>query len=77
MMKRNLLVTILLGLIVCNLQAANSAYVTEIIDYRPAPGQHINRLFPPADKSDSHENAVAWASGFPCGVRGSDCSHSA
>lgn len=60
-MKRNLLVTILLGLIVCNLQAANSAYVTQIIDYRPAPGQHINRLFPPTDKSDSHENAVAWA----------------
>lgn len=45
----------------CNLQAANSAYVTEIIDYRPAPEVTYHRLFPPADKSDSHENAVAWA----------------
>ncbi len=60
-MKKKLLLTVLLGMILCQLQAANSAYVTKVIDYRPAPGQHINRLFPPADKSDTQENAILWA----------------
>ena len=60
-MKKNLLAIGLFLLAICQIQAENSALVSRVIDYSPAPGQHINRLFPPADKSDSHENAVAWA----------------
>ena len=44
-MKRNLLVTILLGLIVCNLQAANSAYVTEIIPFHDATKPVFKKLY--------------------------------
>lgn len=39
----------------------NSPTISRVIEYRPAPGQHINRLFPPPDMSDTPENALKFA----------------
>lgn len=44
-----------------SLQAQNSPYISRVIEYRPAPGQHINRLFPPAAMSTTPENALLFA----------------
>lgn len=41
--------------------AQNSENINRVIEYRPAPGQHINRLFPSAAMSDTPENALAFA----------------
>ena len=39
----------------------NSPNISRVIEYRPAPGQHINRLFPTQDMSDTPENALKFA----------------
>lgn len=39
----------------------NSPNISRVIEYRPAPGQHINRLFPIPDMSDTPENALKFA----------------
>ena len=41
--------------------AQNSEKITRVLEYKPAPGQHINRLFPTPAYSDSPENALAFA----------------
>ncbi len=41
--------------------AQNSDKITRVLEYRPAPGQHINRLFPSPELSDSYENALKFA----------------
>lgn len=41
--------------------AENSPNISRVIEYRPAPGQHINRLFPTQDMSDTPENALKFA----------------
>ena len=41
--------------------AQNSPNISRVIEYRPAPGQHINRLFPSPEMSDTPENALKFA----------------
>ena len=41
--------------------AQNSEKITRVLDYQPAPGQHINRLFPTPEYSNTRENALAFA----------------
>ncbi len=53
-----LVVATLFGMAV---SAQSSATISKVIEYRPAPGQHINRLFPPANESDTYEKALAYA----------------
>ncbi len=43
------------------LHAQNSPYISEVLEYKPAPGQHINRLFPPAAMSTTPEKALEFA----------------
>ena len=42
--------------------AQNSDKITKVLEYKPAPGQHINRLFPTPAFSDTPENALQFAS---------------
>lgn len=44
------------------INAQNSDKITRVLDYKPAPGQHINRLFPTPAMSDTYANALAFAS---------------
>ena len=44
-----------------SLSAQNSDKISRVLEYRPAPGQHINRLFPTAAMSNSYEDALQWA----------------
>ncbi len=39
----------------------NSPTISKVIEYRPAPGQHINRFFPPPEESDTYDHALAYA----------------
>ena len=41
--------------------AQNSEKITRVLEYKPAPGQHINRLFPSAAMSDTYANALQFA----------------
>lgn len=43
------------------LEAQNSDKITRVLEYKPAPGQHINRLFPTPAMSDTYENALEFA----------------
>lgn len=45
-----------------NISAQNSDKITRVLEYKPAPGQHINRLFPTPAMSDTYANALAFAS---------------
>lgn len=42
--------------------AQNSDKITRVLEYKPAPGQHINRLFPTPAMSDTYVNALTFAS---------------
>jgi len=42
--------------------AQNSDKITRVLEYKPALGQHINRLFPTPAFSDTPENALLFAS---------------
>ncbi len=44
----------------CSLWGQHSATINRVIAYCPAPGQHINRLFPPPDQSDTYENVLKY-----------------
>lgn len=48
-------------LVVTNAGALNSDKISRVLDYKPAPGQHINRLFPTPAMSDTYSNALAFA----------------
>lgn len=48
-------------LVVSHVNALNSDKITKVLDYKPAPGQHINRLFPTPAMSDTYSNALAFA----------------
>ncbi len=50
-----------LWVLVAALSAQNSPNISRVIEYRPAPGQHINRLFPTPNMSDTPENALKFA----------------
>ncbi len=50
-----------LWVLVAALSAQNSPNISRVIEYRPAPGQHINRLFPTPGMSDTPENALKFA----------------
>lgn len=52
---------LLLSLIAPFVAAQNSDKITRVLDYKPAPGQHINRLFPTPAMSDTYANALAFA----------------
>lgn len=43
--------------------AQRSEKITSVLEYMPAPGQHINRMFPTAAMSSSAEKALEFASG--------------
>jgi len=54
--------SVLLSILVAPFTGAqNSDKITRVLDYRPAPGQHINRLFPTPAMSDTYSNALAFA----------------
>ncbi|VBB46058.1 conserved exported hypothetical protein [uncultured Paludibacter sp.] len=55
--------TFLLALVsLCNaLSAQNSDKITKVLEYKPAPGQHINRIYPTPDMSTTPENALIFA----------------
>ena len=42
--------------------AQNSDKITRVLEYKPAPGQHTNRLFPTPAFSDTPANALLFAS---------------
>lgn len=42
---------------------ANSEKISRVIEYKPAPGQHINRLFPTPAYSNTADSALLFASG--------------
>lgn len=49
---------------VCSIVSAlpqKSDKISRVLEYRPAPGQHINRMFPPPELSDTYENALKFA----------------
>ncbi len=54
-------VLLLLSLIVSNIWAENSPKITRVLDYCPAPSQHINRLFPPLKQSQTKQEALNFA----------------
>ncbi len=64
-------ITLLLALCVLfNAQhtfAQNSDKITRVLEYKPAPGQHINRLFPTPAFSDTPANALLFASNMLVG----------
>lgn len=39
----------------------NSKYISDVLEYLPAPGQHINRSFPTPEMSDTKEHALQFA----------------
>lgn len=43
------------------ISAQRSDKISRVLQYRPAPGQHINRLFPTPAMSNTPENALAFA----------------
>ena len=44
------------------LNAQNSDKITRVLDYKPAPGQHTNRVYPSAAMSTSKADALTFAS---------------
>lgn len=50
---------LLLGMMFASAQ--RSPDITRVLEYRPAPGQHINRLFPTPEMSDTPEKALQFA----------------
>ncbi len=54
-------VLLLFSFIVSNVWADNSPKITRILDYCPAPSQHINRVFPPFEQSQTKEEALDFA----------------
>ncbi len=44
------------------IQGENSSKITRVIEYKPAPGQHINRLFPTPAYSNTADSALIFAS---------------
>lgn len=53
--------SVLMTIVVSLSNAQNSEKITRVLEYKPAPGQHINRLFPSAAMSDTYENALQFA----------------
>lgn len=62
MKKIYLLLGICLVIMSTQLVGQNSDKITRVLEYKPAPGQHINRLFPTPAMSDTPENALKFAS---------------
>lgn len=52
---------LLLSLFIGVSYGQNSPHISRVIAYHPAPGQHINRLFPTPEMSNTYENALAFA----------------
>jgi hypothetical protein len=61
-MKKATLLSFFVSLILQNSFTQNSEKITRVLEYKPAPGQHINRLFPTPEFSDTYTNALAFAS---------------
>ena len=55
----SLLLLAIFGFVVV-LQAQKSNKISRVLEYKPAPGQHINRLFPTPAMSDTYANALAY-----------------
>lgn len=61
MKKIYLLLCVLLAISFTKTVAQNSDKITRVLEYKPAPGQHINRLFPTPAMSNTPENALKFA----------------
>ena len=60
-MRKKLSLLSLLMLLTNLIAAQNSRNITRVLEYRPAPGQHINRIYPTPAMSDTPENALKYA----------------
>jgi len=60
-MRRKLPLLSLMMLLANLIAAQNSPNITRVLEYRPAPGQHINRIYPTPAMSDTPENALKFA----------------
>lgn len=60
-MKKQLLSFIVFSILSFNAFAQISNKIARVLEYRPAPGQHINRLFPTPEMSSTPENALRFA----------------
>ena len=60
-MRKKLSLLSLLMLLTSLIAAQNSPNITRVLEYRPAPGQHINRIYPTPAMSDTPENALKFA----------------
>lgn len=60
-MKKSTFLLFLLFLIFKNGFGQNSEKISRVLEYKPAPGQHINRLFPTPEYSNTYANALAFA----------------
>lgn len=62
-MKRITIYLLFLSMILSSLlQAQNSEKITRVLEYKPAPGQHTNRLFPTPAMSGTAADALTFAS---------------
>jgi len=62
MKKITLFLLMSLLLIPMIMVAQHSDKITRVLEYKPAPGQHINRLFPTPNLSDTYGKALEFAS---------------
>jgi hypothetical protein len=60
-MKKITFLSIFILLILQNSFGQNSEKISRVLEYKPAPGQHINRLFPTPAYSDTYANALTFA----------------
>ena len=62
MRKKIITISICLIGLSLNIFSQHSNKITRVLEYKPAPGQHINRLFPTPALSDTPEHALQFAS---------------
>jgi len=61
-MKRITFISICLAFVSLQVSAQHSDKISKVLAYRPAPGQHINRLFPTPAFSNTADSALLFAS---------------
>ncbi|MDD3322242.1 MAG: DUF4465 domain-containing protein [Paludibacter sp.] len=60
-MKKTTFIALCMAFLSLNASSQHSEKITKVLEYKPAPGQHINRLFPTPSFSDTPENALLFA----------------
>lgn len=61
-MKRITFISICLAFVSLQVSAQHSEKISKVLEYKPAPGQHINRLFPTPAFSNTADSALLFAS---------------